>query len=507
MPRNLWIDAICINQESSEEKTQQVRKMHRIFQMASRVIIWLGLGDTKSDRALDHLNHTIFDRQIGDRIGESKITGLTISQDHKDVLEIFKRSWWTRVWTVQEALCANTSSIIKCGDREAPWSRLLQFMDVILMGFGDLRDPDWVPAGSLWFFTALKQRQKAQPSPLSTLLLATWDREASDPRDHVFAVFGLMQTPFWPVVEPDYSEAPVQTFQKAIAHILCLDHGGHFLIASAMSSCRTIPSWSYDLSKKSFFYLQNKSFYLRNRFGVKHTGASAGRKMRNIQHDVEKGTICLRGVSVGTLGSKKVLVPADARIPSSKAEILRDISSFQDGNRSVTEFSIARWRQYVRYGNSKLNNKEKIIWHIIPSSSHADRVLNKECATLDGFSMLSRLGMLDQNAFRRLLPRDVRTSYDIAMTGFARVQQAGMANVCFVPRSRFNATSQKLEKSPEVCDGDIICILFGCDVPLILRPGGDGTFQLIDAVYVAGIMGGEFLRDVGGYQEEEFVLG
>ncbi|KAK8187809.1 heterokaryon incompatibility protein-domain-containing protein, partial [Phyllosticta capitalensis] len=43
--RNLWIDAICINQEEDspaaiEEKNQQVKMMHKIYKNASRVLIY-----------------------------------------------------------------------------------------------------------------------------------------------------------------------------------------------------------------------------------------------------------------------------------------------------------------------------------------------------------------------------------------------------------------------------------------------------------------------------------
>ncbi len=43
-PRILWIDAICIDQISNEEKNHQVKVMGEIYSGAARVIIWLGEG-------------------------------------------------------------------------------------------------------------------------------------------------------------------------------------------------------------------------------------------------------------------------------------------------------------------------------------------------------------------------------------------------------------------------------------------------------------------------------
>ena len=44
-----WIDAICINQEDSIERDEQVRRMKALYQNANRVIIWLGDYNDKTD--------------------------------------------------------------------------------------------------------------------------------------------------------------------------------------------------------------------------------------------------------------------------------------------------------------------------------------------------------------------------------------------------------------------------------------------------------------------------
>jgi heterokaryon incompatibility protein (HET) len=47
--RILWADAVCINQASTDEKTQQVKLMGRIYSQPSRVLIWLGEDKTGLD--------------------------------------------------------------------------------------------------------------------------------------------------------------------------------------------------------------------------------------------------------------------------------------------------------------------------------------------------------------------------------------------------------------------------------------------------------------------------
>lgn len=42
--RILWVDAICINQSSTTERSAQVAMMGEIYRIASRVLLWLGPG-------------------------------------------------------------------------------------------------------------------------------------------------------------------------------------------------------------------------------------------------------------------------------------------------------------------------------------------------------------------------------------------------------------------------------------------------------------------------------
>ena len=48
-PRTLWVDGICIDQQSVVEKNRQVPLMKEIFELASRVIVWLGSQGPESE--------------------------------------------------------------------------------------------------------------------------------------------------------------------------------------------------------------------------------------------------------------------------------------------------------------------------------------------------------------------------------------------------------------------------------------------------------------------------
>jgi hypothetical protein len=55
--RHLWIDYLCINQADIAEKNKEVLRMLRIYQEATRVVIWLGEEAGTTELAMHHLRH------------------------------------------------------------------------------------------------------------------------------------------------------------------------------------------------------------------------------------------------------------------------------------------------------------------------------------------------------------------------------------------------------------------------------------------------------------------
>lgn len=48
-PRQIWIDAVCINQLDDTEKSEQIDRMSAIYRRARQVIVWLGPGNGKDN--------------------------------------------------------------------------------------------------------------------------------------------------------------------------------------------------------------------------------------------------------------------------------------------------------------------------------------------------------------------------------------------------------------------------------------------------------------------------
>ena len=61
-PRELWIDAICVDQTNLRERSSQVKRMADLYRLAGRVVVWLGPKKEDSDyglRLLEELSSKI----------------------------------------------------------------------------------------------------------------------------------------------------------------------------------------------------------------------------------------------------------------------------------------------------------------------------------------------------------------------------------------------------------------------------------------------------------------
>jgi hypothetical protein len=91
--RVLWVDAVCINQEDDKEKEDQIPFMAEIYAKATRVVIWLGVGDKNGDLALDAI------RFAGKWSTEFSDTRLS----HQAIPELLRRKWFQRVWVREQS--------------------------------------------------------------------------------------------------------------------------------------------------------------------------------------------------------------------------------------------------------------------------------------------------------------------------------------------------------------------------------------------------------------------
>jgi hypothetical protein len=98
-PVTLWVDALCINQKDDAERNAQVKRMAEIYNRASNVCVWLGVGDPPSKAALDSipkmLDGSTFDEYIED---ESK------SGMWQSLALLMRNPWFSRRYVITQPL-------------------------------------------------------------------------------------------------------------------------------------------------------------------------------------------------------------------------------------------------------------------------------------------------------------------------------------------------------------------------------------------------------------------
>lgn len=154
----IWIDALCIDQNNLNEKSEQIPMMGEIYIRATRVYAWLGEADRQTDCVFDiltafrdrtkeanfatHLDaaeQLSFHRQLFYEIYEEKAGTLPERNDSDDDMlqeefnwlrPLYTRPYWQRVWIIQELVLAK-SVFVFCGDKSID---LTTFMDLASTG-------------------------------------------------------------------------------------------------------------------------------------------------------------------------------------------------------------------------------------------------------------------------------------------------------------------------------------------------------------------------------------
>ena len=200
-PRNenerffLWADAICINQDDVPERNDQTAKMRLIYQNADSVAVWIGVDYEESSSAMK-LAHDLncFSReQVATFLHES------FSKDQLDnLIALFRRQYWWRVWVIQEVACAKTATVY-CGSEEISWSALTKVCDILKAEEDTLQAIyfNWPSSvrtltwGGPKSMEVSRYSPESKEPPLLELLYTHKSKKSTDPRDKVFALVGI----------------------------------------------------------------------------------------------------------------------------------------------------------------------------------------------------------------------------------------------------------------------------------------------------------------------------
>ena len=279
IPRVIWADGICINQLDLDERSCQVRMMDDIYQQARGVHIWLGeaediVSNTEQSAELDLWSSddtvkrftvflqseqllstlpTLEDATLEANIpGAFRIMELLAAGYHfyqmpfykvtslesvepcpvwfplmRSLVAILSRPWWTRVWTVQEAMLS-AQATVHIGDYQAPLSLFLGLYNSIskhnssccsaaqLLWYGDsdIITSITLAKERIGQFLSFNDDGLNGRITLTRALMVATTRKASDPRDHVYGLHGVLYSKDQ-LIKPSYEISTEKVFTNA----------------------------------------------------------------------------------------------------------------------------------------------------------------------------------------------------------------------------------------------------------------------------------------------------
>ncbi|KAK4506893.1 hypothetical protein PRZ48_000626 [Zasmidium cellare] len=267
--RSLWIDSICINQSDNKEKGRQVGIMGDIYTAAERTLSWVGehenashvMGDRlrarakrRDDSDYDRPDTSYVLEDVPDHVsdppdecGEDHVNSDCSTNDLVDPIDAFmRRPYFYRTWVLQE-IALSQSAVILCGPDA------YSFEDVADMpGYG-YEEESFHPfrgrrgASQLQGIQALARSNNPRREIHSAIRVSRYCA-ASDPKDKVYGIFGLLNQQPLPV---DY-ERPVEDIYRDFTKAIIAKEGNikvlHWLGTARSSLSRLLPSWVPDWS-------------------------------------------------------------------------------------------------------------------------------------------------------------------------------------------------------------------------------------------------------------------
>ena len=119
-----WLDALCIDQTSTEEKNAQVARMADIFNKAKHVLICLGGYDDDGEYALQSLRSHVIPGKSSEVLnwrnpGRPHPVGIDLPRCALSFAVLTRRPYWKRVWIIQEIFLARDARVF-CGEVSIP---------------------------------------------------------------------------------------------------------------------------------------------------------------------------------------------------------------------------------------------------------------------------------------------------------------------------------------------------------------------------------------------------
>lgn len=465
--RFIWIDAICINQDDIHEKAKQIPRMTQIYDLADAVVGWLGLNSPDVERDYEILfekasaiavykreHYTSAEDPLGWLEGYDYVQHQGPSDDiiAKALIDLQSRSWFGRVWIVQEACIGRCHRILISGRLQVNLADLCLFYSVFKKhsrhSITLSAKPRLLSLGILVMEADNVREMKSDHwgTELSNILqfllnvlLYSANTRSFQPHDRIYGMLGLAglagNTANLPVsLRPDY-EIPFETVYHEYAKAFITNIGDLRFLSTYSRQMSGVPSWVPDF-----------------RFCTAEQGFCRKSTRAHAQLSSDGLVLTLEGVELGfcvsCLNSHFGKIERDSRLPwlvdriaSFEDHILRKLSDLKAISQCEAR---AMWLDHLR--KSLPTSRTQVLYEYLRTTEGSEEELT-ELFSGD---------------------RTIETFQKVFRFQFFLISNGSIA-----------AHNQK---GTEVEAGDIVCVFKGACEPSAIRPAPNHTFRLVGQV-------------------------
>ncbi len=513
--RRLWVDAICINQMDSQERSQQVSQMFHVYNKAKQVIVWLGDGSADSNKALDFINSSLrpcfesvgfscTDEQANvasrfwDEWDEGKDTECWGAIDHlmtlphskswSSVAQLLLRRWWSRAWTVQELISAQKVTVL-CGTLSLPWPLLDMTIQLMLRNtkieelYGKTkRDTFHNAVEDAYGFSYERSHRILDGTDyldFVMLMQITRYRDCQDPRDKVFSVLSLLSEDFQASFYPDYLQ-PIQTvYASAVRSYIQYSGDLHLLSSCCLSkhaSIPNLPSWvpdwgtAFEMSYLGGYSATDKDYNFR----------ASGNSSAVASFSDDPHFLTVSGLDIDTVQNNRL------------QETEEDFEYSYDDDAGKEP-----WCSWVIHKIvAKLEKSETIV----ATRNRKESVLKAVFQTL----------IVDRDPIRGKRRQPLKLTKQNGKMWPAHLEDyLAHVRLWTQARSLILSTNGYIGLAPfSTLRGDKICVFHGLHAPVVVRPNPDNSYTFVGDAYIHALMDGEVVDPKGTakFKREDFVI-